>query len=176
MAARKIFDAHQLFILQQVAAFIDGPTTIRDRLEDVEFADRFGFSAVKITKQRAAQIINRLDPDEIKAERERYLADFDDLPLAHEKVRCEELVKIYRELDNPPKGSIYALMNVDKLVALKLRTLAQLKDEIGEDVDKLAKALAASGGSSATLHIDLGSLPDDDKQTIRANIAAGYRF
>lgn len=142
MAKRKIQDIHKLFIIKQVAAFITSSTTIAEQLADADMADRFGFDPVKVSQQRVAILINKIDPESLKSERESYLSDFESNPLAHKRVRCDELTKIYHDLNNQ------SIMDTEKRTSLQLRVLNQIKEEIGEDVSKLADAIAGSGGNN----------------------------
>ena len=139
----KLRPEHRQFIVQQRAMFVLSNTVIAERLENEEYAEEFGFKPVKIHNSRISQILNHdTDPKEIQAKRQSWLADFDDTPLAHKKNRVQELVKLYED-------TAEADFSTDKSTGeyhckvIQMGLLRQIKDEIGEDIDKLADALKA---------------------------------
>ena len=143
----KLTQQHRQFIVQQRARFVMSNTVIAERLEDKEFADEHGFIPVKIHNSRISQILNQeTDPKEIQTIRQTWLADFDDTPLAHKKSRVQELSKLYGEADTDDystygKGGMITNTGDQARKIVKTNIMRQIKDEIGEDIDKLAEAL-----------------------------------
>lgn len=143
----KLTQQHRQFIVQQRARFVMSNTVIADQLEDKAFAEEHGFPPVKIHNSRISQILNQeTDPKEIQAIRQSWLADFDDTPFAHKKNRVLELIKLYDEAEDDDYSTIGkggAVVNSGEHVRKTIKTniLKQIKDEIGEDIDKLAEAL-----------------------------------
>ena len=141
--AKRLNAKHNLYILQQVANFRESRKEITAELADPEVAAQYGFEPIVITHQRVSQIILKLDPDKLREKRHEYLTDFSTVPLAHKKMRVMELISQYDklELKDPKEGTNTVQNNLAEIVRLRLAVLKQIKDEIGEDLDKLMEAL-----------------------------------
>ena len=123
--------------------FVMSNTVIAQRLEDTAFAEKYGFNPVKIHDSRISQILNKeTDPKEIKAYQQEWLSDFDDTPFAHKKPRVQELIKLYNEAETANFATGKTSGEYQRKT-IQMGLLRQIKDEIGEDIDKLADALKA---------------------------------
>lgn len=164
----KVMEAHRRFILQQVASFVTCRAEIARRLADPGYAERYGFRPVNVTPQLVTKKIAKFTDKQILEERQRYLVDFTDIPLAHKKERVKELVAIYKEL-----GEIKA----KNVLMARAKILETIKAEIGEDIEKLADAIKESGDSNS-LHIHYGDAEFQRKSSasILGNIAERRRF
>ena len=176
----KLTEAHHRFILNQLASFVFKQQTILDRLKDPDIAEQFGFEPVEITQPRLSQIINKeVDKSELDALRQKWLNDFDDVPLAHKKARVLELVKLYEETDTDDYSS-YSAKNAEIQTnsgdrdrkMIKAQILKQIKDEIGEDIDKLANALGQQTNTFNLGFFFLNGSNSEANRLIDANLAA----
>ena len=153
MAIAKLNQAHKRFILKQVAAFNCSPEAIRTLLTDKKQGGEFGFEPVKISNQRLSVIINKLPEDELDAERALYLADFSDTPFAFKKNRVVELMKLYYSL-NPTKVDSSSKEKIpvnEKHVLAQAKILSDIKSEMGEDADRLARSQAGNVTVNVTI-------------------------
>lgn len=159
-----IDESHKRYISSCAAAFIVRPTEIAKRLGMQKYGDEFGFEPVKIGNERIRQLLLEIPKRTLDSLRRSYLADFSKTPLAHKKFRIEELTRLYKQVDSLTQLRIgrsktedgYTVSSVSQSVKLdkKLAILKQIRDEVGEDVDKLADALR---DSKATVNVNLGS-------------------
>lgn len=137
----KLTQEHRQFIIQQRAMFVMSNTVIAERLEDKGYADKFGFTAVKIHNSRISQILNKeTEPRDIQVIRQKWLSDFDDTPFAHKKNRVQELVKLYEDAESADFSTSKSTGEYQRKM-VQMGLLRQIKDEIGDDIDKLTDAL-----------------------------------
>lgn len=163
---RKLEEIHHLFIRKCMASFVNSPTTIVGLLASAEVAESSGFPVVEISTGRISQIItaNKADEkvmDELETMRAEYLLDFTDLPLYHQKERVKILEARFHAVrgdntkDNPGmKGADGKKLPDSECLGFELKILKQIAEEAGENLEKIARALAA--GRSVHLDIKLG--------------------
>ena len=161
-------ESHKRYIYSCAAAFIVRPTEVARRLGMQKYGDEFGFEPVKIGKGRVRQLLLEIPQRTLDNLRRSYLADFSRTPLAHKKCRIEELTRLYHQVDSLTQLRVgYAkdpadktgkarISSVSEVVKLdrKLAILKMIRDEVGEDVGRLADALR---DSKATLNVNLSS-------------------
>ncbi len=132
MAFEKLLQPeHKTFLLTQVSRCLTSATVLKRMLEDTDVAAEYGFEPLSVSREAIWQQVAKLDPELVKDLREKYLSDFDSVYIAQKKNRVVELSRMYMKL---PELAVKA----------KLDILRAVKDEIGEDMDKLAKALGQS--------------------------------
>lgn len=155
MQHRKLNNLHRVFILQQAAAFEKSATAIQRKLSDPDAMHLYGFKPVHVSVQRVDYILRHLKPEDILMQREIYLKDYSNIPLAFKKIRILELVKMYEEIaDVKMKG----------VLGMRLNILKQIREEIGEDVEKLIDAIRSVKPNSIINIIgDIGSEENLDK-------------
>jgi len=163
----KLTQEHRQFIIQQRAMFVMSNTVIAKRLEDKAYADKFGFKPIKIHDSRISQILNKeTDPKEIQVIRQKWLSDFNDTPLAHKKNRVQELVQLYEDAESADFSTAKSTGEYQRKI-IQMGLLRQIKDEIGDDIDKLTEAL------KAPVHV----IYENRIENIRAGLAAfGYEL
>lgn len=179
MATRKLTGDHRRFILQQVAAFERSPSLITRRLASAKWGEDFNFTPVQMSTSRVHAVMQRLDPELIKAARLDYLDNFDRIPLAFKKERILYLVDLLKKTKKLKTNDMFGnkidasdVTKIDRQMAL----IRQIKDEVGEDADKLADAIARSGQQvfvSAFIQ-DFQQKPREDQDAIRKETAAFY--
>lgn len=155
MPEKKITEKHRAFITQKVAEFTDSPSEIQALLADPEIAESYGFEPVKVSDVRICQIKQELDKDLLSYFRAQYLIEFisSDLKLAHKKERVRELIKLYESVSGLKKTDgkeISPSAKFDK----KVKVLQHIRDEMGEDIDKIANALR--DGRKVEITLSLG--------------------
>ena len=162
----KIQESHKRYIASCAAAFIVRPAEIARRLGTQKYADECGFEPVKVSKQHVGVLLHKIPKRTLDNLRRSYLADFTNTPLAHKKYRIEELSRLYHQVDSltqlrvgyakdpsdkEGKANISSVSTVVKLDR-KLAILKMIKDEVGEDIDKMAAALR---DGNATINVNV---------------------
>ena len=141
---KKLTAEHRTFLRHQLSRLEIKPTELAPRLNDPVYAEEHGFPLLKVCYQTVQAYIKTIPKMEMAQMQAVYLTDFSDTPLAFKKIRIIELVKIYLSIETmtreTPKGKIVKL-TAKAQAAFKMDVLKQLKDEVGEDVDKMAEAL-----------------------------------
>ena len=146
MAALKLNARHKVVLAQQVAAYNDSPTLLAAWFQDEDNAILHKFDAVKMCQQRYFQLVKALDPKEIAELREQYLAEFNDCPLAHKKVRVMELSKMYDSIDRRGLKKTVTVKGggteevecslIEETQAMQ-SILRDIKSEVGEDINRM---------------------------------------
>lgn len=166
----KLTELHRSYILKCLASFLTSPTQIRNNLENPDIAESIGFEPVKVTTARISQVIIRYkrDPEigkELETMRASYLLDFSDLPLYHQKQRVIILEARFHAIrglksdkshvaDIPPMKDAKGNPLSDRVMLdLELKILRQISEEAGENLEKIARALAS--GHSIKLNLTL---------------------
>lgn len=167
----KLTELHRSYVLKCLASFQTSPTQIRNNLEDPAIAESVGFEPVKVTVARISQVIIRYkrDPEigkELETMRASYLLDFSDLPLYHQKQRVIILEARFHAIrglksnrsavaDIPAMTDAKGNLLSDRVMLdLELKILRQIAEEAGENLEKIAQALAS--GRSINLNLTLG--------------------
>lgn len=157
MAELIILHEHKEFLLNQVARCLVSATILKRLLENSATADEYGFQPISVSREAVYQQIEKLPADEITKRRKKFFDDFDDCPLAHKKNRVEALSRqYYNSEDNREKREI----------------LRQIKDEIGEDLDKIAKALGQQTNNFNLGFYVFNGSSDASNRIIDANLEA----
>ena len=150
------------WLIEQVSAFKNNAADLAEQLGDKDIATRNGFTPVKVTQQGVHAAIQRIPRDVLIEKRRAYMNSFIDVELAHSRARVEKLVAMIGEV-----GSCDNLSPSGKL-KLKAQFLNQIKDEIGEDVDKIADALGRSGSDHH--HFYLGPIDASEEQQLDGSL------
>lgn len=166
----KITPRHRQFLLLKVAAFESRQRQLAEMLGDEQVASEYGFKPIHISHQRVRKAISKLDPVEIERKRAELYNDFSGIPLAHKRNRLIELQKMYDELEDL-RNSCDNTAGRAAYHSQMQTILRQVRDEIGEDVDKLATALRAGGVHQ---HFNFVALDDAKRRTVAGNIASFY--
>lgn len=168
---RKLTDVHILYIQKCLASFLTSPTQIRKNLANPEIAERCGFDPVEVTTALISMKILKFkrDPEiskELETMRASYLLDFSDLPLYHQKQRVIILEARFYAIrglksdkshvaDIPPMKDAKGNPLSDRVMLdLELKILQRISEEAGENLEKIARALAS--GRSISLNLTLG--------------------
>lgn len=168
---QKITPRHKRFILMQVAAFESRQRHLAAMLADEKVAGEYGFKPITVSHQRVRGIIAKIDPAELERTRAELYRDFSGIPLAHKRNRLMELQHMYDDLVELSQ----AAASTEDRIAFHSRMqtiLKHVRDEIGEDIDKLADALRAGGVHN---HFNFVALDDEKRRTVVGNIASFYR-
>lgn len=149
----KLFEAHKQFIAKTIGGFITSPKEITRRLASEKYAREYGFNTVRISSERVRKVINATPKSLIARYQSSYLADFSETPLAFKKNRVVEYTRLLAQVDTitklvvrtspDPDDKTKRIENISDVVKLelKLKILRCIKDEMGEDIEKLAEAL-----------------------------------
>lgn len=134
--------------------------TIHRFLTSKEEMETRGLAAIRTTYTLIYKLVESFDQAELKTIRAKFLETMEDVRLTKKIERCLELQKI---VDN--KNTL----TKDRIAALKA-----IRDEIGEDVDKLVAGLrdAAAPTISIEVHNNYNNLNEQDKRQYDANLAA----
>ena len=146
----KIEPPHQKFIIDQCAHYCRSSKKIAKMLGDPEVAAENGFEPITISQPAVWIHIKNVSNVEIEKARADYLADWSDLPLAHKKPRVIELVKMFEALDNADYNAKKPLTDLGK-DREKRKILNQIKEEIGEDLNKLAEAMGSASAAALVM-------------------------
>lgn len=157
----KINGKHHRFIKQQIASFQINQTEITKMLSDPKIAADNEFNPITVTRQAVQIAISQYDKAELGQMRAVYLTDYGDIPLAFRKERIKELVRMYNKLANQRKT-----------ITLRAGLLRQIKDEVGEDIDKLAEALRGLTVQHNQHNIFYFDGESDRKRQADSNLAA----
>ena len=149
---------HHIFLVQCVARFITSPTELSKYLASKKWGKTCEFKPIQVLPRDVIHYCRLIPNAEIAEVRNKYLTDFSETPLAFKVERLKELTKLYRQVDGLTRlvrrrvasgeehGSMafedseLDLGQVQKLEK-KLVILRQIKDEMGEDAEKLASAI-----------------------------------
>lgn len=175
---RVVTGAHRRFLLLQVASFVTRPVDLRNLLRSKRVASENGFDAISLTNERVRQLVTEIDEKELTIARLQYLADFTDCPLAYKKRRVLELVDMYQKIPDyktlTAAGVEVKLSDVQQ-VQMRMSILAQIREEIGEDMDKLALALSKVSHTTVVNNVQIGSAeldkrPNGEGDHVRRNV------
>jgi len=114
------------FIIRRLAEYATY-ATIYEEISSPNAKKLYGFTPFKQSYDSLYKRAKRIPPEEINEEREKWLKELRDIPLAQKKVRILALCKIYQDGDK----------------AVRLKALKQIKEEVGED--KYLAAIAKQG-------------------------------
>lgn len=109
-------------------------------MADSEWMEQFELPIRRIARSTVDNRISQFTPEEKAKARAAYYSTFDDVPLAHKKNRILMLQKIAfcKSTDNETR----------------IQVLKAIRDEIGEDTEKMADAMRSSG-----VRISIGAPP-----------------
>ncbi len=177
---KKLTAEHRTFLRHQLSRLQIKPTELAPRLNDPKYAEEHGFPLLKVCYQTVQAYIKTIPKFEMAQLQAAYLTDFSDTPLAWKKIRIIELIKIYLSIDSggmvrKVKGKDGADVELDLTPAakasMKITVLKQIKDEVGEDVDKMAEALRGISVSHQYNIFNLdGSGNGADRQKLNRNL------
>ena len=144
-------DQHKDFLITQVATFAETRNRrLAVRLASSRFGEQYNFRPVKITFQGVHQFLSKPETKARIAEvRRQWSADVYAIELGNKAARINELVKLYHSIDDMKRLDGRELSPLRKL-ELKQQILRHIKEEVGEDVEKLADALRTGG---AGIHV-----------------------
>jgi hypothetical protein len=167
----KLSQTHRKFIVWTCATETWSPTEICRRLRDDEVAKEHGFNPVIVTTSAIFHLTKgggrRCLKDQIVALQLQLATDFSTLPLAQKYGRVATLTRLIKLAVGDQ-----ATTDTQKIRLIQ-GLLRQIKEEIGEDMDKLAEALAASGTS---LNFNFSGAPGEGQQSLRNNIRQLWDF
>ena len=147
---------HIAFLVSQYSTFITSSQKLSELLKDESIAEEHDFLPVSVTRQAIDQQVKK---DEfltlVDIEQAEYLDNLRELKLAFKKPRIIELTKLYEETLNAdftywlkqPKSERedgeppIAFENQSQRVVALTKILKDIKDEIGDDVNRLAEAM-----------------------------------
>lgn len=133
---------HQEFLISQVATFAEArQRRLAAQLASAKFAEEYGFSPIRISHQAIGQFLRKPEiRDRVNAMRLQWSSDVYSIRLGNKSARISELVKLYESVDTMkrPDGKEYSAM---ARAELKQQLLRHIKEEVGEDVEKLADAM-----------------------------------
>ena len=123
---------------------------------DADWMIQFDLPSRHVDKTSIQNRISQFTPKEISTARAAYYSTFDDVPLAHKKNRILMLQKIAfrRSTDDETR----------------IQVLKAIRDEIGEDTDKIADALRGAGP-----RVDAGAPPVESNVDSKPNIRESLR-
>lgn len=124
---------YRLFIINRLAQW-KNVKSIFNELSDPNARELYGFAPYKGSYNNLYNRQRRIPKEEIFAEREKWLSDLRDIPLAQKKVRILALCKIYNDSTN---------------ATVQARILDQIRVEVGED--RMLKAVADSGKTTVNV-------------------------
>ena len=160
---RKIQDSHIAFMMRMLGTMSRRPFQIHEMLMSAEAGAEHGFEPIDdITQARVTEVLRELRQNraaEIVELQTTYMADFSVLPLAYKKHRVEQLADMYASVDTMTKGFKGRKENAipltdEKKVFIKRQLLRDIKDEIGEDIEKMAAALRDSGSTFIQVNLN----------------------
>lgn len=147
----KLEKAHERFILNRIARFIEKPSHIQELLADQDTGDRYGFEPVEITAAGVGAAIKRIKERqsvELSEARAEFMIDYSDCPLAHKKIRILELEQMYHKIASEKckkTGEVFGYRTVQQE---QRAILKQIAEELDEDVETLAAAIRANKDQS----------------------------
>lgn len=158
----RLTDAHRKVAVDMTADGYSGHE-IAAALASVESTVKYGLMPIYVTESTIRKAMARYGRDKIAARRAERMASLDDMPCTQKRVRIQMLWDIAQDSRTNAHTKVAALKGI--------------KEEIGEDVDKLADAIK-SGGTSVAVSVAVNADPvatDADVEVERINAARLYQ-
>lgn len=132
---------HIDYLASQFAIFDSNVSNLTENLKNSDIAEEYGFDVIDITREAIRRHTKQESfIDLVFAHQTKYLADFSNIKLAHKKERAKELIKLYESIDEMKKidgKHLAESVRFDK----KLMVLRDIRAEMGDDIERLAKAI-----------------------------------
>ena len=128
---------YRAFIIQELAKWTSYKV-IHNKLSDPEAFEKYGFPPYEGSFNALNKRCRRVPKDIIQKERDIWLAELREIPLAQKKIRILALIEIYNDADDEK---------------IKLSALKQIKEEVGEEA--FNEALKESGKTTVNVGISL---------------------
>jgi hypothetical protein len=160
----KLKAEHKQYVFRKAAMFERSKTLITKGLQDKEIAEEYGFDPVKVTPQAIDRLLRKPESrEQVKQLRIQMLsgAFVQDNPIAHRAWRLQELLKLYKRTNSMQK---------------RLAILREAHVQCGEDVEKIATAIAASGKQTHNHITIIERMPEEQRDDFRRTIARQWRF
>lgn len=170
----KITGARKAFLISRFAAFETNAGKLAEQLGDKGVAAEFDFEPVSIRQQSVYFFLHAAkNQGVLLAAREKYLSDLQSIKIFHPAVRLCRLEREWQDLESGRTS-----MTGKEIRELRLKILSEAHKQSGEEIDKLVKALERSGNHSTVFNFTVayGKLSDDDKQSIRRDLAESWRW